>query len=183
MSELLTIGHSNLTVETFLRMLNRHSVETLVDVRSMPGSRACPQFDQDTMRSWLQESNITYMHMPLLGGRRRGQMTDVNVGWENRSFRRYADYTMTDDFEQGLTELLAVADRSRVAFMCSEAQPWKCHRLLISNILAARDHTVHHISATGRPRRHELGLFGATPHVTCDEPPTVIYPHHQLTHA
>ena len=99
-----------------------------------------------------------------LGGRRSKQDVDLtlNAAWHNRSFRNYADYTLTESFETGLEQLLDVAGRSPSAYMCSETVPWRCHRLLVSNVLAARGHAITHIVGD-KLLPHVLGAWGAEP--------------------
>lgn len=174
---LWTIGHWTCPEETFLRTLGSAGIETLVDVRSQPGSRRSPQFDRDAMPGWLGEEGIGYRHLPALAGRRPKQRQipeGINAGWENRSFKNYADHTLTEEFEGGLAELTRLARESRVAIMCGEPMPWRCHRSLIATTLSARGWTVWHLSTTAAPRRHEIGAWGATPRI--DDSGVVTYP-------
>lgn len=178
--EIWTIGHWTCPVEEFLRPLQEHGIGLLVDVRAHPGSRRNPQFGSDAMAQWLPEADIAYLHLAELGGRRRKQGVDpaVNAGWKNASFRNYADYTLTEGYEEGIARLTALARDSRIAVMCGEPMPWRCHRLLISNTLAARGWTVWHLMGEAAPRRHQLGQWGAVPVV--DEPSRVTYPDEPL---
>ena len=171
-----TIGHSTRTAETFTELLRGERIELVADVRSFPGSRANPQFGRAAMRGWLGDAGIGYVHLSALGGRRDRQDVEpgINAGWHNASFRNYADYTLTPGYEDGIAELLGLAGERRVACMCAEALPWRCHRLLIANTLAARGVTVRHIMGDGDAEPHELGRWGATPRVADDG--TVTYP-------
>ena len=161
-----TIGHSTRSTEEFLALLHDHAIDSLLDVRSFPGSRRCPQFGRETMSSWLAKDAITYQHASDLGGRRNRQ-TDVdatiNGGWHNASFRNYADYTVGDTYQTAIVQLATTAQASRVAFMCSEALPWRCHRSLIANTLVARDWAVHHIMSVEKVIEHRLGAWGPEP--------------------
>lgn len=172
-----TIGHWTCAPEVVLDTLGSADIEMLVDVRKMPGSRRSPQFDADEMPSWLDEAGIEYLHLSKLGGRRPKQR-DVdpmaNAGWQNASFKNYADYTLTSDFEAGLTHLTELARQQRVAVMCGEPMPWRCHRLLIANTLTARGWKVLHLMNGGTPKTHELGQWGAAPSVGDDG--VLIYP-------
>ena len=174
MTTVFTIGHSNRSFVELTTMLRRHHVTHLIDVRSYPSSRSCPQFNQATMPSDLSRVDIAYHHIPDLGGRRHNRPADDrNAGWQNRSFRSYAEHTRTESFEKGVRELLTVADRYRSAFMCAEAVPWRCHRSLISNVLTVRGHSVFHIM-DHKVIEHELGLWGAAASV--DTEGNVTYP-------
>lgn len=176
--EVWTIGHWTCPESLFLETLGSARIELLVDVRSLPGSRRSPQFGRDAMPHWLGDAGIEYRHLPELGGRRPRQAgvdPDRNAGWEHQSFKNYADYTLTPEFEQGFARLCALAHEQRVALMCGEPMAWRCHRLLVANALVARGWTVWHLMTKGRPRRHELGRWGATPVV--DPGGVVTYPH------
>ncbi|WP_241386219.1 DUF488 domain-containing protein [Rhodococcus sp. CH91] len=167
-SELWTIGHWTCPKEVVLDTLASADIETVVDVRKMPGSRRSPQFDADAMPSWLDSAGIGYRHFEKLGGRRPRQRDidpAINAGWQNASFKNYADYTLTGEFEDGLAELTALASAQRVAILCGEPMPWRCHRSLIANTLTARGWTVVHLMNGAKPRLHELGLWGAKPTV------------------
>lgn len=172
-----TIGHWTCPPPLVLRTLGSADIDTVVDVRKLPGSRRSPQFDADAMPSWLEPAGIDYAHLAELGGRRPKQR-DVdpgrNAGWRNASFKNYADYTLTPPFEAGLARLTGMAAGRRVALMCGEPMPWRCHRLLIANTLTARGWTVVHLMNDAKPQRHELGQWGATPSVNGDG--VVTYP-------
>jgi uncharacterized protein (DUF488 family) len=155
----LTIGHSARTLEDFLHLLKSHRVSRLIDVRKLPGSTAHPYFNQDELSAALKEAGIDYLHIPALGGRRRPQADSLNGGWRNRSFQGYADYMQTDEFERGLREVIVAAARRRVALMCAEAVPWRCHRSLIADALVACGIPVEHIMSPTRRQEHTLRPF------------------------
>src|ERR1035437_2667210 len=169
--EIWTIGHSTRSTEEFLALLHDHAISSLVDVRSYPGSRRCPQFGREIMSTWLANDAITYQHARDLGGR-RNQQDDVdpaiNAAWQNASFRNYADYTLGDAYQTALANLTIVAQTSPVAFMCSEALPWRCHRSLIADSLAACGWAVHHLMSGGKVTEHRLGQWGPEPFVADD---------------
>jgi uncharacterized protein (DUF488 family) len=148
-----TVGHWTCPEQTFIGLLHGQEIELLVDVRSAPGSRTSPHFNRDAMPEWLQRAGIGYRHLPDLGGRRprRPGAGELNAGWRNASFRNYADYSLTAGYERGIAELEALARAQRVAYLCAEPMPWRCHRLLISNTLSARGWRVHHIIASAGP--------------------------------
>ncbi|CAN7530291.1 DUF488 domain-containing protein [Rossellomorea sp. LjRoot5] len=179
--KIYSIGHSTHSKEQFLNMLDAVEIEYIADIRAFPASRKHPQFKKEDMGEWLGEAGIEYRHFPKLGGRRRlsgviGE--DLNAGWNNRSFHNYADYTLTDEFKDGLKELKEAAAESKLAYMCSERHPARCHRLLISNVLKANGWDVSHIidNSDGKADviSHELGQWGALPII--EEDGTVVYP-------
>jgi len=151
---LWTLGHSTLPIEDFFELLNAFAIAALVDVRSFPGSRRYPQFNKENLHSSLAGAGINYFHLPRLGGRRRARPDSLNMAWRNESFRGYADYMETADFYAGISELLAVAARSRTALMCAEALWWRCHRSLIADYLKVKGIEVIHIIAAGKAEAH-----------------------------
>ena len=144
-----TIGHSTRPIADFLALLERSTIERLVDVRAFPGSRRHPQFNQEALARTLPDVGIDYLHQPALGGRRRPRRAAPPSAWRNESFRGYADYMRTPEFHLALDELLARATERRTVIMCSEAVPWRCHRSLISDALVARAVRVEHILDAG----------------------------------
>jgi uncharacterized protein (DUF488 family) len=177
-----TIGHWTSPEEVVLETLSSARIDRLVDVRRLPGSRRSPQFDAEEMIGWLGAAGIEYLYLPELTGRRPTQR-DVdpqrNAGWRNASFRNYADHTLSTEYETGIDRLTALAAEHRVAVMCGEPMPWRCHRLLIANTLAARGWEVVHLRAGAESLEHELGRWGARPVV--DEHGAVTYPHDEGT--
>ena len=143
-----TVGHSNRSIEEFIDILRDADIETVVDVRRLPGSRAYPQFDGERLRQSLEEVQIGYELVPQLGGRRgrAGDMPDeTNGAWHNRSFHNYADYALSPEFHEGFDRLLALGKERRCAIMCSEAVWWRCHRRIIADYLLAHGEEVHHL--------------------------------------
>ena len=155
----LTIGHSARTLEEFVTLLRNQEVEQIVDVRKMPGSTAHPHFNEDVLADALEKVGIGYVHVPALGGLRRPEVESPNGGWRNRSFQGYADYMQTEEFELALQSVVELASRRRIALMCAEAVPWRCHRSLIADALVARRIPVEHIMSRGRTERHTLRAF------------------------
>src|SRR5262245_13564438 len=119
-----TIGHSTRSAEEFGELLLFHKIETLVDVRSFPGSRRYPQFNKSALSDYLRTLEIQYLHAPLLGGRRQPGAKSHNSAWKNASFRAYADYMETDSFEEGIQDLIALARKEATAIMCAESLWW-----------------------------------------------------------
>ena len=136
------LGHSNRSIEDFLDLLTANAIDDLVDIRAHPGSRKYPWFNQDRLASALAGQGIGYLHCAGLGGRRRPAAASVNTAantaWQNASFRAYADYMQTAEFAAALDGLVAITVGRRVAIMCTEAVPWRCHRRLVTDALLAR---------------------------------------------
>ncbi|HEY2014116.1 MAG TPA: DUF488 domain-containing protein [Bryobacteraceae bacterium] len=142
-----------------LEMLAAHGVDLLVDVRTVPRSRYNPQFNTEAMPGPLEAAGIAYVHMPGLGGLRHPRKDSRNTGWRNLSFRGYADYMQTAEFEKNLDQLIVLADGKRAAVMCAEAVPWRCHRSMIADALTARGMAVEHIMSTTKANPHVLTSF------------------------
>lgn len=177
---LFTFGHSTRSVTETLALLSSFGIGRVIDVRTIRGSRHNPQFGAAAMTSWLADAHLDYRWLEDLGGRRRRQPVDpaVNAGWTHPSFHRYADYTLTDGFAEGLTELGELVTVP-AAIMCAEAVPWRCHRSLIATVLSYRGWDVDHIMGEGHLIRHEPGKWGARPELGPDG--RVTYPANQPT--
>jgi uncharacterized protein (DUF488 family) len=156
---MMTIGHSNRPWEEFLAMLAAHRVDVLIDVRSIPRSRYNPQFNKETIPRPLAAAGIEYLHLPGLGGRRHPHTDSPNKGWQNPSFRGYADYMQTAEFQHNVAELLELAKERRPALMCAEAVPWRCHRSLIADALVVLGVKVEHLMSATRADPHKLTSF------------------------
>lgn len=149
-----TIGHSTRTFEEFLVMLRSFEIEKVADVRSYPGSRKYPQFNKETLAVTLPEHGIKYAHIRELGGRRKVDKDSQNTVWRHPAFRGYADYMKTPQFEAGVKELERMAIANKVAFMCSEAVWWRCHRSMVADYLKVEGWLVLHIMAAGKAEEH-----------------------------
>lgn len=155
----LTIGHSTRTLEEFIGLLRAHGATRVVDVRTVPRSRHNPQFDEASLPGSLKETGLGYVHMPGLGGLRHAKRDSLNPGWRNASFRGYADYMQTPEFEQSLDELIRLANLERIVLMCAEAVPWRCHRSLIADALLVRGIRTEDIMSPTRRQIHTLTPF------------------------
>ena len=151
-----TIGHSTRTLADFIRLLKAHGVHRVIDVRTIPRSRHNPQFNRDQLSSALHRVRMHYTHMPGLGGLRRARRDSLNTAWRNASFRGYADYMQTAEFDDNLSRCIALARRERVVLMCAEAVPWRCHRSLIADALIVRGIEAMEITSGIRARPHAL---------------------------
>lgn len=155
-SAVLTIGHSTHTLDVFIKLLHAHNVNHVVDVRTIPRSRRNPQFNRETLPNGLKAVGIAYTHIPGLGGLRRPRPDSPNAGWRNASFRGFADYMQTPEFRKNLQTLIELARHERIALMCAEALPWRCHRSLIADALLVREIPVEHIMNEKRRHAHKL---------------------------
>jgi uncharacterized protein (DUF488 family) len=157
--EIHTVGHSTHPIEEFIELLQAHSIAQLIDVRKIPRSRRNPQFNTEALASSLSSKGIVYKHMPELGGMRHARRDSINTAWRNASFRGYADYMQTPEFQAALQALIGLAAGARTAIMCAEAVPWKCHRSLIGDALLARGVRVLDIMSPIKATPHALTPF------------------------
>jgi uncharacterized protein (DUF488 family) len=154
---LYTIGHSTRTLDELISALKAHSIKTLVDIRSFPTSRRLPHFNRESLQEALLQAGINYVWLKELGGRRKKIREDSpNVELRSPGFRNYADYMLTPEFEQGMRELLKLAEHSRTGYMCAERVYFRCHRMLLSDWLVAHEHEVLHIDGEGPVKPHKL---------------------------
>ncbi|MCD6035077.1 MAG: hypothetical protein K0R63_818 [Rickettsiales bacterium] len=156
MSTFYTIGHSTRSLEEFLALLTSVSVTMVIDVRHIPRSRTNPQYNQDTLPSFLAKHDIGYEHIQELGGLRRKNPESSNTYWHNESFRNYADYAMTEPFCCGLKRLRQIGRKQTCAIMCAEAVWWRCHRRIIADYLITEGKQVFHIMGKGRIEKATL---------------------------
>jgi uncharacterized protein (DUF488 family) len=160
-TDLLTIGHSTLSIANFLERLAVHGVKQLADVRTIPRSRRYPHFEEGALAASLGAAGIAYRHFPSLGGLRRPRPDSTNTAWQHPGFRGYADYMATAAFEAGLDSLLDFARAAPTAVMCAEARWWQCHRRLLADAVLARGLAVAHIMGTGAAVPHEFTPFSS----------------------
>ena len=156
---IFTIGHSTRPLAEFIGLLLAHGVKKVADVRTVPRSRHNPQFNRETLPGDLAASGLGYVHLPGLGGLRRPRRDSPNTGWHHPGFQGYADYMQTPEFEKNLGLLVEMAQSERVALMCAEAVPWRCHRSLVGDALTVRGVSVEHILGPGRTQAHHLTPF------------------------
>jgi hypothetical protein len=157
---MMTIGHSTLEIEAFLRALRESGCRALVDVRRYPGSKRYPQFGQERLFASLAEAGIRGVWRVGLGGRRAPQKDSVNTAWKNESFRGYADYMQTPEFAREIDWLMGLEDLEAAVVMCAEAVPWRCHRSLIGDAVLARGGVVEDlfVTAEGEGSRRPHGM-------------------------
>lgn len=157
---LYTIGHSTHPIETFLSLLAQHEMATLVDVRSFPGSRRWPQFNQEELKASVEQAGVSYEWCKMLGGRRHSPLRDSpHTAWQHAAFRSYADYADTAAFAAGIEHLCELAAVRLSAIMCSEGLWWRCHRRVIADHMTVRGWNVQHIMPGGKLAAHSLPDF------------------------
>jgi uncharacterized protein (DUF488 family) len=153
-SDIWTVGHSTRSEKGFIDLLTSFGITMLADIRTFPGSRRYPHFNQEILVKTLKESGIGYVHLPALGGRRKPKADSRNSAWRNVSFRGYADHMETNEFKNAILRLEQLARENRTAYMCSEALWWKCHRALVSDYLKTRGWRVLHIQDIQKYQEH-----------------------------
>lgn len=168
---IFTIGHSTLPIERFLGLLATYGVGRLVDIRTVPRSRHNPQFNADALAGALTTAGIDYVSMPSLGGLRHPHKDSPNTGWRNEGFRGYADYMQTPSFAEAVDRLIAASREKRVAIMCAEALPWRCHRSLVADALAIRAVPAVDILSNADFRLHTLTPFARVEGTQLTYPP------------
>jgi uncharacterized protein (DUF488 family) len=154
-----TIGHSTRPVAEFIDLLKSNGVAQLVDIRTIPKSRHNPQFNSDELAASLRAAHIRYVHMKKLGGLRHARQDSINLGWRNASFRGYADYMQTAEFEAAIDRSIKIAAAHPTVLMCAEAVPWRCHRSLVADALTVRGIRVLEIIGSAQPKPHEMTSF------------------------
>ena len=155
-SHFYTIGHSTRPLGDFIALLRAYGISLLVDVRTVPRSRTNPQFNRETLPEALSAAGIAYERVPELGGLRKPRLDSINTAWRNLSFRGYADYMQTDAFAAAVDHLAERARHDRIALMCAEAVPWRCHRSLIGDALLARGIAAYDILDAAHAPPHKL---------------------------
>jgi uncharacterized protein (DUF488 family) len=166
-----TIGHSTRTIEDFIELLGIHNIKQLVDIRTIPKSRYNPQYGNKNLEKSLDSAGIRYVYLEELGGLRPEVTPSENEGWRNESFRNYADYMQTEEFQDGINKLLGLADKATTAIMCAEAVPWRCHRSLVGDALLVRQVSVIDIISKTSAKEHALTAFAVVHGTKITYPP------------
>ena len=159
MATIFTLGHSTRDLADFSRVLQTHDIRLLEDIRAFPMSRRYPHFNREHLELWLPEIGCDYLWEKDLGGRRGKQMASdqsPNVALRNPSFRNYADYMLSPQFQKAVERLVALAEKRNTAIMCAEYVYFRCHRMLVSDYLVSRLHTVLHIQDEQPATPHKL---------------------------
>lgn len=154
-----TIGHSTHPINEFVELLQAHDIKEIVDIRSIPKSRHNPQFNEKELKKSLKRAHIRYKYIKKLGGLRHTTKSSINLGWHNTSFRGFADYMASENFNEGLQALIKIASLRNTAIMCAEAVPWRCHRSLIGDALTKKGWSVRDIMSRTSATKHRLTPF------------------------
>jgi uncharacterized protein (DUF488 family) len=168
---IFTLGHSTLPIEGFVASLHAYGIERLVDIRTIPRSRHNPQYNDTALAETLKEQHLEYVDFKALGGLRRPRKDSENTGWRNQGFRGFADYMQTAEFENALAALIGMSREKRVAIMCAEAVPWRCHRSLVADALKVRGVPVVEILSESSWRMHQLTPFARVDGTRITYPP------------
>jgi uncharacterized protein (DUF488 family) len=156
-----TIGHSTRTLQDLVRLLEHFEIQLLLDVRTVPRSRHVPHFNSEVLARAIETEGMEYHSFKQLGGLRKPLPNSPNAGWRNASFRGFADYMQSEAFWSAIAEVIHCAAETRVALMCAEAVPWRCHRSLIADALVVGDREVRHIISAKELRVHQLTPFAS----------------------
>ena len=155
MMRIWTIVHSTRAIDEFISLLEENEIRMLADVRAWPGSKRYPQFNKEALAESLTAHGIRYEHFPELGGKRKSKADSRNTAWRDASFRGYADYMETEQFQKAIERLLDVAaGTGPTAIMCAEAVWWRCHRSLVADYLKVRGVEVLHILGANKIEPH-----------------------------
>jgi uncharacterized protein (DUF488 family) len=173
-TNIFTIGHSTLPFDNFMEILAAFGIKMVADVRTIPKSRHNPQFNSAELKAGLEARHIGYIHMAGLGGLRRAKVDSINIGWKNLSFRGYADYMQTLEFENSLGQLITMAREKVTVMMCAEAVPWRCHRSLIGDALIIRGFEVEDIMGHKTSLPHKLTAWARVAGYTITYPGEVL---------
>ncbi len=139
-----TVGHSSREIGEFISLLKAYGIELLLDVRSYPRSSRFPHFNRDSLEKVLRKEGIEYLHVPQLGGFRKGG---------------YSNYTKTEEFKRAIHRLIEISKDRRTAIMCAEKDWRNCHRKFIAEELTRRGIIVVHLIDIAKREVHPSGLF------------------------
>jgi uncharacterized protein (DUF488 family) len=149
-----TFGHGTASREVIGELLQGAGVDSLIDVRTAPGSRRNPHVARAELERWLPGYGIAYRWDRRLGGFRKPPPDSPDVFWREEMFRGYAAHMRTHEFSAAVDELLSGGGERAV--MCSESVWWRCHRRLIADFLVlVRGVDVEHLMHDGRCVTHE----------------------------
>ena len=168
---IFTIGHSTRAIDEFIEILRAYAIERIVDIRTMPRSRHNPQFNRESLSQFLRNRRVSYRYLGKLGGLRSTHADSVNMGWRNKSFRGYADYMQSREFQDGIEILIKLASEKRTAIMCAEAVPWRCHRSLVADALTVRGFVVMDLMGATSAKKHKLNPMAVVSNRTVTYPP------------
>ena len=154
-----------------MAVLESYGIERLMDIRTIPRSRHNPQFNDAALADSLKARHLEYVPLKALGGLRRPRKESPNTGWRNEGFRGFADYMQTEEFQDALAALIGMGHEKRIAIMCAEAVPWRCHRSLVADALSVRGVPVVEILSDSSWRMHQLTPFAQVEGTRITYPP------------
>jgi uncharacterized protein (DUF488 family) len=157
--DVYTLGFSTREWDETVEILRSYSIERLIDIRTLPGSKRTPQFNLEHMKVAFPKAGIDYVHMKELGGLRKPRKDSINLGWRNDSFRGYADYMQTPEFDSAVLRLEQFIRGKTSVFACTEAVFWRCHRQLVADVLVSRGLRVGHIFSATKVEPHKITNF------------------------
>jgi uncharacterized protein (DUF488 family) len=151
-----TFGHGTAGEIELAALIRAAGIRAIVDVRSIPKSRAHPHVWAERMAEWIPDlAGATYVWRPELGGFRKSRPNTPNLALRHPSFRGYADYMQTPAFGAALEALRNEGAQEPTAIMCSETLWWRCHRRLIADALVLLyEADVRHLMHAGAPQPH-----------------------------
>lgn len=156
---IFTIGYSTRSIDAFIDLLKAHDIKMVIDIRTIPKSHHSPEYNKEELKLFLKKAKIGYRHLKELGGLRHTSKHSINTGWINPSFRGFADYMGTPEFQVGLEKLEKIAKTKRCVLMCAEGIPWRCHRSLIADALTIQKYKVFHIQSKKTAKAHKRTSF------------------------
>jgi len=151
-----TVGHGDRSLDELVALLRDSGIDTLVDVRSHPHSRRFPQFDEASLRTALEAAGIAYDWAGQeLGGLREAAGDSPHEALPE-GLRGFADLMAKPAFEHAMSRLVELAGKGRLALMCAERDPLRCHRSLIADWLLVAGYPVVHLIEPGVQQPHQL---------------------------
>ena len=156
-----TIGHGTKPFEEFIRILKHYEIEIVVDIRSFPASRRHAHFSGSYLERELSSFGMSYLWCRALGGFRKKGLGDrsPNLALKNDSFRNYADYMLSDSFQESVALLLKIVQKERICLLCAETLPFRCHRWIIADYLTALGTEVIHLMDTRKCEVHKMSRW------------------------
>lgn len=149
--ELLTIGHSNHEIGTFIALLKKHQVTAIADVRSHPYSRFFPHFNQAIIQKALAREKIHYV---FLGRELGARPSNPECYLEGKAV--YEKIAATEEFHDGIQRVLNGLQTYNIALMCAEQDPLTCHRAILDcQYLRRFNLSISHILKDGRLETHD----------------------------
>jgi uncharacterized protein (DUF488 family) len=168
-----TLGHSHRSMQELVALLRAAGIQTLVDVRSFPGSRRYPHFSGENLRMALEGAGMVYHWAGRqLGGKRTGQAVSAHTALSSDELRAYADHMETEVFRKGIQHLMQLAGKTRLAILCAEKMPQDCHRALLGDYLQQLGVSVRHIIDGASTLEHTLNPRARwkAPYLIYDQP-------------